>query len=103
MDAESPFEALARAVVVEVVAASPHKLDDYQHGRRGAFGYFAGRAVGGVRRRLGRNLQQTERQRVWRWLWEHLEAQPPQATDASADPAPGAGEAGPQGEPPDYL
>ncbi|MBI2321976.1 MAG: hypothetical protein HYU88_07755 [Chloroflexi bacterium] len=69
------LEALVREVVGEVVAASPERLDDYRHGRPGAFGYFAGRAVGTVRRRAGRDLADGERRLVWQRLWEHLEAQ----------------------------
>lgn len=67
------FDELVRAVVAAVVTASPERLDDYRHGRRGAFGYFAGRAVGTVRRRSGRNLTDAERRLVWQRLWEHLE------------------------------
>jgi Asp-tRNA(Asn)/Glu-tRNA(Gln) amidotransferase B subunit len=83
-DERAAFEEVVAAVIAELIAASPAKLDDYRHGRRGAFGYFAGRTVGGVRRQLGRELAEAERRLVWQRIWERLEAlqaAPPGETD----------------------
>lgn len=74
LDERADFEGLVAKVIAVVIAASPGKLDDYRHGRPRAFGYFAGRAVGEVRRRLGRNLSDAERRLVWQRLWARLEA-----------------------------
>ncbi|MBI2760843.1 MAG: hypothetical protein HYX51_05395 [Chloroflexi bacterium] len=58
--------------VESVIASHGDRVQAWLANQPGAWGFLAGQAVLGERRRLGRSLTEQERRLVWQALWNRL-------------------------------
>lgn len=62
------------AAVAETLAAHPEAVDRWLANQPGAWGFLSGQGILAYRRRLERQLTESERRRLWTVLWNALEA-----------------------------